>query len=55
MSYNIKCTFFTDKNGNQEIISKGVIDDLKIINNQKYSISFENVNPITDNIRINDD
>lgn len=55
MSYSIKCTFFTDKNGNQEIISKGIIDNLKIINNQRYSISFENVNPTTDEITINND
>lgn len=53
MSYSIKCTFFIDKNGNQEIISKGIINGLKIINNQRYSISFENVNPTTDNIKLN--
>ena len=53
MSYNIKCTFFIDKNGNQEIISKGIIDGLKIINNQTYSISFENVNLTTDDVKIN--
>ena len=50
MSYSIKCTFFT--NENQEIISKGIIDGLKIINNQRYSISFENVNPTTDDVKI---
>ena len=55
MGYSIKCTFFTDKNGNQEIISKGIIDNLKIINSRSYSISFENVNPITDEIAINND
>ena len=55
MSYNIKCTFFIDKNGNQEIISKGIIDNLKIINNQNYSISFNDVNPTTDGIVINND
>ena len=55
MSYSIKCTFFTDKNGNQEIISKGIIDDLKIINGQKYSISFDDVNPTSDNIKLNND
>lgn len=55
MSYNIKCTFFIDKNGNQEIISKGIIDDLKIINSQRYSISFDDVNPTTDNIKLNND
>lgn len=53
MSYNIKCTFFIDKNGNQEIISKGIIDDLKIINSQRYSISFDDVNPTTDDVKIN--
>ena len=55
MGYSIKCTFFTDKNGNQEIISKGIIDDLKIINGQKYSISFDDVNPTSDNIKLNND
>lgn len=52
MSYNIKCTFFIDKNGNQEIISKGIIDDLDIINSRRYSISFDDVNPTTDDIKI---
>ena len=52
MAYDIKCTFFTDDE-NQKIISKGIIDDLKIINSQKYSISFDDVKSTTDNIKIN--
>ena len=52
MSYNIKCTFFTDENGNQEIVSKGIINNLKIINSQKYSISFDDVNTTTDDIKL---
>ena len=53
MSYDIKCTFFTNENGNQKIISKSIINDLKIINTQRYSISFQDINSTNDDIKIN--
>lgn len=53
MGYNIKCVFVYKKNGNDEIVSCGIINDLKILNSQKYEISFSDIKETTDNVKFN--